>query len=246
LLGSHGKNAGVSDAVREGIAQDLGDAIDLADCVGSGSALYELFRKRLKSAVGIKRTILRRYTTTQRLDKFVSVCRETRMGVSPVPIAPSKRELILMHAGMMPPHFRRPIIANRTKQEGLAVYLDVSGSVESHLPHILAVLSRLEDVLKGVYLFSTKVVDVPFKDVMAGKIQTTFGTSFDCVAESVVEQKLNRVIVLTDGYAFLTEDKRMALTESKASLLTILFGGARSCEPLAAYGDVVQLEDVVG
>jgi len=246
LLGSHGENAGVSDAVREGIAQDLGDAIDLADCVGSGSALYELFRKRLKSAVGIKRAVLRRYTTTQRLDKFVSVCRETRMGVSPVPIAPSKRELILMHAGMMPPHFRRPIIANRNKQEGLAVYLDVSGSVESYLPHILAVLSRLEDVLKGVYLFSTKVVEVPFKEVMAGKIQTTFGTSFDCVAESVVEQKFRRAIVLTDGFAFLTEDKRIALKESKASLLTILFGGARTCDPLAPYGDVVQLEDVVG
>jgi len=66
------------------------------------------------------------------------------------------------------------------------------------------------------------------------------------VAESVVEQKFRRAIVLTDGFAFLTEEKRLALKESKASLLTILFGGARTCEPLAAFGDVVQLEDVVG
>jgi len=72
------------------------------------------------------------------------------------------------------------------------------------------------------------------------------GTSFDCVAESVVEQKFRRAIVLTDGLAFLTEEKRLALTESKASLLTILFGGARTCDPPASYGDVVQLEDVVG
>lgn len=246
LLGSHGEGDSLSDAVKEGLAQDFADAIDLADCVDNGSALYELFRKRLKSALSIQRAVLRRYTTTQRLDKFVAVCRETRMGVSPVPIAPTKRELIMMHAGMMPPHFRRPILADRTSKEGLAVYLDVSGSVESHLPRILGILARLEDVLKGVYLFSTKVVEVPFKEVMAGKIQTTFGTSFDCVAESIVENRFKRAIVLTDGFAYMTQEKTIALADSKAKLLTVLFGGARTCEALAMHGDVVQLEDVVG
>ena len=246
LLGSHGEDGGVSDAVREGIAEDLANAIDLSDAVGVGGPLCDLFRKRLKSAVGIRRAVLRRYTTNQRLDRFVSVCRETRTGVSPVPIAPTKRELIMMHAGMMPPHFRRPVMADRTSREGLAVYLDVSGSVESHLPRILGVLARLENVLTGIYLFSTKVVEVPFKEVMAGRIQTTFGTSFDCIAESVVEKRFQRAIILTDGYAFLTEDKRNALTASKAKLLTVLFGGARGCDALGQFGEVVQLEDVVG
>lgn len=118
--------------------------------------------------------------------------------------------------------------------------------MESYLPRILGILARLEDVLNGIYLFSTKVVEVPFKEVMAGKIQTTYGTSFDCVAASIVENRFKRAIVLTDGFAYLTQEKEKALVESKAKMLTVLFGGARTCDPLATHGDVVQLEDVVG
>jgi hypothetical protein len=247
LLGSHDNQSGGPSAhAIEGIAEDLGRALDQNEAAGKGGSLVKLFKKRIASAVAIKRALLRRYTTSRRLDNFVEPLREHRMGVSPVPISPSKRELIMLHAGMMPPHFRRPMTTEKTTRKGLAIYLDVSGSVQEYLPRILGILARLEDVLTGIFLFSTEVQEIPFKQLLAGNISTTFGTSFDCVADSVIERSFERAVILTDGHASLTAEKKDALKKGRVNLLTILFGGSSDCEPLAPFGQVVQLDQVVG
>ena len=83
------------------------------------------------------------------------------------------------------------------------------------------------------------------KQLLAGKIATTYGTSFDCVASSIIERGFERAVLLTDGYAFLSNEKKVALQEDKVKLLTILFGGSAECAPLAPFGEVLQLSHVV-
>ena len=247
LLGSHGSPAtGPAAVAVEGMADDLEKALDRGKVAGIGGGLIDLFRKRIAGAAAIKRAVLRRYTTARRLDHFVEPLRSRHMGVSPIPISPSKRELVLLHAGLLPPHFRRPIVLETTTRKGLAVYLDVSGSVQEHLPRILGVLARLEDVLASVFLFSTAVREIPFRQLLAGRISTTYGTSFDCVANSIVENGFERAVVLTDGYAYLTAGPNDALRASGARVLTILFGGSTRCPSLAPFGEVLELEDVTG
>ena len=247
LIGSHDAydECPASNAI-EGMAEDLGHALERNEAAGAGGGLVELFKKRIGSAVAIKRAVLRGYTTARRLDNFVEPFREQRIGVSPVPISPSKRELIMLHAGIMPPHFRRPMITENTRKRGLAVYLDVSGSVQEHLPKIIGILARLKDVLTGVFLFSNAVEEIPFKQLLSGRIATTFGTSFDCVAESIAIRGFERAVIITDGFASLSPNKGTALREGKVKLLTILFGGGSACQPLESYGEVVQLDRVVG
>jgi hypothetical protein len=247
LLGSHAQGSGRLPAgVVEGMAEDLEHGLDQSRAAGPGGSLIELFRKRIASAVAIKRAILRRYTTSRRLDNFVEPLRSRRMGISPIPITPSKRELVLLHAGLLPPHFRRPVVREATARKGLAVYLDVSGSVQEHLPRVLGILSRLQDVLTSIYLFSTEVRQIPYRQLLAGRISTTYGTSFDCVARSILEEGFERAIVLTDGHAYLSGDVHNELKESKAKLLTVLFGTAISCPSLAPFGEVMNLNDVTG
>ena len=247
LIGCHG--AEQQDLAREsieGLAEDFAHVLDGSNSAGKGGSLVELFRKRIASAVAIKRAVLRRYTTSRRLDRFVEPLMEHRSGVSPVPIAPTKRELVMLHAGVMPPHFHRPMAINKDCRKGLAVYLDVSGSVQEHLPQILGVLARLKDLLTSVFLFSTEVREVAFRELLAGNIATTYGTSFDCVALSILDKGFERAVIVTDGYAFLTDPRRDALLEARTKLLTILFGGSSDCSPLAPFGEVVQLDHVVG
>ena len=131
-----------------------------------------------------------------------------------------------------------------TKEHGLVVYLDVSGIVNEHLPKIIGVLSSLKAELTSIFLFSNKVVEVPFKTLLAGRVQTTYGTDFDCIADSILERDFDKAVILTDGYASLDKEKQEEMKKRKVQTLTMLFGGKTDCEEFAPWGDVVQLEDI--
>jgi hypothetical protein len=126
----------------------------------------------------------------------------------------------------------------------VAIYLDVSGSVTSFLPKIIGVLGRLRGRISSIYQFSTQVVETSFEDLLSGEIRTTYGTDFDCVAQSILDRTYERSIVITDGYAGLSGHLKDELLQRRAKLLTVLFGHARGCRPLAPLGEVVQLADV--
>jgi predicted metal-dependent peptidase len=131
------------------------------------------------------------------------------------------------------------------QKHGLAVYLDVSGSVNDHLPAIIGVLQSLRTDLTSVFLFSNKVVEVSFQSLLQGVVRTTYGTDFDCVAASIVERGLDKAIVLTDGYASLKPELQEELQRRKVRIMTVLYGGKTACPEFASLGVVVQLEDVV-
>ena len=255
LLGSHGPREPQAETEPIGrfpaeilahIAQDLARAAEEPNrhTPGFGHNLYEFFLEVLQTHLTLKKVLLLKFATRQKVDRFRHAVSRQRVGVSPIPIRPSKRDFVLLAAGIPPFHYHNHVTKHDFEERGLAVYLDVSGSVNDHLPEIIGVLRTLDAHLKTVFLFSNEVIEVPFRSLLQGHIQTTYGTDFDCIAQHLIERRLDKAVILTDGYARLSEENQQELRKRKLHTLTILFGGDRTCPDFEAFGDVVHLEDV--
>jgi len=188
---------------------------------------------------------LQRFATRQKVDRFKQVVQRPRIGVSPIPIQPSKRDFVFLAAGIPPFHYHNRVSRVTTEDHGLAVYLDVSGSVNRHLPKILGLLRHLRHDLKTVFLFSNKVVETPFPSLLRGRVQTTYGTGFDCIAEHVLTNRLDKAVILTDGYASMRPENQEQLKQRGLRTLAVLFGGKNDCPEFGHFGDVVQLAEAI-
>lgn len=206
--------------------------------------LVSMLMEALRTHLAIKRAILQRFTTNRKLDKFTELFKQRRVCASPVPLYPSKRDLVLLATGFYPGFFHNQITAPAKKDKGLAAYLDVSGSVEQYLAKILGILRHLKHEITSVFLFSNKVIEVSFQQLLKGKITTTYGTDFDCVAQSILERGYDKAVIITDGYASMSESNKAKLHGQKTVTLTILFDQAHRCSDFEEFGDVVRLEDV--
>lgn len=151
---------------------------------------------------------------------------------------------VLLAAGVPPFHYHNHAQRATTQEHGVAVYLDVSGSVNQHLPEIIGLLRSLRTELKTIYLLSNTVVEVPFRTLLAGHVQTTYGTDFNCIAEHILANRLDKAVILTDGYASMTDENQEQLRTRTFRALTVLFGGRTDSPEFEALGDVVQLDEV--
>lgn len=80
------------------------------------------------------------------------------------------------------------------------VYLDVSGSMQPWLPVLLQALLRAgESVRWPVLGFSTEVHALTREDLAQGRVRTTGGTHIGCVAEHLLQHRVARAVVITDG-----------------------------------------------
>ena len=248
LLGSHGKQEGFSREDIGEMAEDMRRTVRqiASRQAGCSSRLCALLLEVIESQRSIKRILLNRFTTQRKVDRFLFPEHSHRISSSPLPLHPSKRDLVLLASGMMPFRYRNTMTQTKNTQRGLAVYLDVSGSVNEYLPQILGLLGKLRHELNSIFLFSTKVVETPFAELLKGHVNTTYGTDFNCVADSMLERRWDRAVVLTDGYAFLAEEKREALKQQGTQTLTLLFGGSNACDEWAGTGEVLELDAVTG
>ena len=254
LIGSHEGDvesgdslAGLSKESLARIAEDMKRGIEGgADGKQAGfhSKLMDVFLEALRTQLSIRKVLLQKFTTKRKVDKFKELFQERRIAASPVPMYPSKRDLVLLAAGIWPGHFHNHIQRPRTRDRGLAIYLDVSGSVNVYLPKILGVLRSLRKEITSVFQFSNKIVETPFEGLLRGSIQTTYGTDFDCIAESILERGFDKAVVITDGYASMNKDNKAKLKKLGLVTLTILFDNAQSCKDFGSFGDVVPLEEV--
>lgn len=251
LLGSHGVNGhgsgpNLPTQARARIAEDLKRAIKNGNgkLAGFGLALHDLLVEVLDSHLSFRRALLEKFETQRKVDKFKHATSVRAMSFSPVPLSPSKRDLVLLGADMPQLHYHNRVTRPREQTRGLAIYLDVSGSVSQHLPQIIGLLREFERELITVFLFSNKVVEVPFRQLLKGQVATTGGTDFNCIAGSIIENELDRAVILTDGYATLKPECAESLRENRVQTLTVLFGGKKDCPEFAPFGDVVQLTDI--
>ena len=81
------------------------------------------------------------------------------------------------------------------------VYLDVSGSMDGVIRPLYAALASLAPWLAPqVQLFSTRVEAIPISGLRQGKVLTTGGTHIDCVTQHMIQNKVERALIVTDGW----------------------------------------------
>lgn len=80
------------------------------------------------------------------------------------------------------------------------VYLDVSGSMNAEMPHIVALLGRLAPYIRRPFWAFSNIV-APAR-IEGGRLlaDTTGGTSMACVLEHVARTRPRAAVVVTDGY----------------------------------------------
>ncbi len=254
LLGTHGAphdgNAGVSARLPEDvlvrIAEEIKRSVRESSFMQAGysSTLLELLLEALNTHLSIRRVLLRKFATKRKVDKFKELFQTRRMSVSPLPLHPSKRDLVLLATGIYPFHFHNQLLEAGKRDQGLAIYLDVSGSVNQYLPRILRILRSLRKEITTVFQFSNKVVETSFETLLKGQVQTTYGTDFNCVARSILDKGFDKAILITDGCASLSSEHQEKLRRQRLTTLTVLFDEADSCEAFSGFGDVVQLVDI--
>jgi len=121
-----------------------------------------------------------------------------------IPNFQDRRTAAVYSTGNLPVFHNNPTKGNR---ERVVCYIDVSGSQDHVLPHVLPVVSRLKlHIGQEVYCFSNSVSPTRVSDLAKGIYETTGGTDFDPVAEHLLKNKFRKVIILTDGEASLRPD----------------------------------------
>ncbi len=253
LLGSHGEggrgasvSSGLPAEVAEQLARGIKAALGRGNLAGYSSVLCGMLSEVLKTHLSLRRRLLRDFTTSAAVAKFRDFGRRQARQSSPIPVSPGKRDLVLLAAGIYPVYFHNRVTQLSMRRRGLAVYLDVSGSVNDHLPKIVGILRNMRNDIASVFLFSNKVVEVPFSTLVdKGQVETTYGTDFDCIALSILEKGFGKAVVLTDGYAGLKAENAEKLKRAGVRVLTILFGTRHGCPEFEPFGPVMELDDVV-
>lgn len=250
LLGSHGSDGndtGEANEIASRIAHDFEAAIASGKMAGSGEVLTSLLIKVLKSKTTLQTYLLSQYASRRIYNAFVSDGLTYRRTTSPFPLAPSRRDIVMLGAGIWPGIFHNDsTVRCNIPTGGLYVYLDVSGSVESDLPSIVGLLDTLKHRLSAVYTFSTRVVETSMNDLRQGRIRTSYGTDFDCIAQQIEKDHMDRVIIFTDGEATMTDRYQAMLKANQVKILTVLFTTSVNYGTvLRNVGDVVSLADIL-
>ncbi len=249
LIGSHGTNEEELKLPREilvKVAEEFKrETKKRTSCTpGYYKNLMEFLTEAFQTHLSIRKVLLQKFATKRKVDKFKELFQDRRSGVSPIPINPSKRDLILIASGFYPVYFHNKLIKQTEKNHGLAIYLDVSGSVNDYLPKIIGILKNLRKEISTIFQFSNEVEETSFESLLKGNIRTTYGTDFNCVAKSIIERKFDKAIIITDGYASMDSELRKQLKESHLTTLTILFDSSNTCPDFAQFGDVMHLDNV--
>ena len=237
------------------IAQDIKNSIfNLSNGYSPHhSPLLKQFLSILDTHISMRKNLLTNFLTKRIFGNFTKPTKVPKLNVSPIPLNPTKRDIVLMASGC--PSFNYHYNSTSIGKKGgfgLVVYLDVSGSVWGDLPHIINILKDIKNEVETIFTFSTEVVKISMDDLVSGKLQTSGGTSFNCVAEHALANKYDKVIFITDGQASLHISYMEKLKTTKTKFLTILTYDPytphfknNTKSYLKELGPVVSLKDII-
>lgn len=122
------------------------------------------------------------------------------------------------------------------------VYVDVSGSMNELLPHLIDLLLPLaRQGLVVLRQFSNTVTPLCVHDLASGEVRTTGGTDIACVLEDAVTRPERRIVLLTDGYVGRPTPALLApLVERGTEIITVLPDNGWA-DDLAAVSTVYRL-----
>ena len=195
---------------------------------GMSQTLQQFWLKAQSTRYGLDRRLLAKYATKRIIDKWAQEYHVQHRKVSVLPTHMSKRNLVNIALGIDQFWFTHDrTIRKEEQQGGIALFCDVSGSVADFVPQMLTMLQPLLPYMKNVYQFSTKIVKTPLNELLAGKIDTTGGTDFSCIAEEVLKEKYEKYVVLTDGYAGMSSSLQQQLKDKGVESLCLLIPEGR-------------------
>ena len=212
LLGNHsGIGSELPEAIKEALDRSLrtmnGAGVWRAPhSRGVGAALRDT--QIASSATAVERwvretfVILRRYVMPNSRSPLLDAA--SVASVLPVLTTGDRRSFLrAMWSPFLPEAvwlIEKPRPAGRTQ-----IYLDVSGSMDAEMPHVIALLNRLRHFIKmPFWAFSTDVRPaVISKGVLV--TGTTGGTSIECVLRHIGETRPRNAVIVTDGYIELVD-----------------------------------------
>ena len=127
---------------------------------------------------------------------------DTGLTESLLPYGRDRKAWLREHWGDSVPLHRAALPAHTLTRRGrVQVYLDVSGSMDGVIRPLYAALASLAPwIAPEVQLFSTTVTGVPIARLRRGDLVTTWGTDIRCVTEHMLRNKVERALVVTDGW----------------------------------------------
>ena len=149
-------------------------------------------------------------------------------GLLPFRTLADRREVVRTAWGEPPLLYQARVVAPGIRRvERTHIYLDVSGSMEAVLPALYAALMPLLPSLHPqLHLFSTQVSDIDPAGLRSGVIQSTWGTEIACVTGHLLEQRVRRALVVTDGWVGVPPSAHVKqLAERKVRLGAVVTHG---------------------
>lgn len=222
LLGSHGDDArGIEE-------QDDPDLFDIVrEIVGewpqppnpiAGRSLNDILKTMPVSKVNVSSRLVRQIVDTVLASV---VCKGDEQGgfsdfeyqhFQQFMPSRDRRAFAMQQVGGMVPMYVSSIPKEIQKRNEVAVYLDVSGSMEDYPQYLVKALYLLQkQVTVKTFVFSTKVVEVDVSDLNRLSYETTGGTSGACVWKHIEENKFTSVVLLTDGYVGMIHEQYLSL-----------------------------------
>ena len=247
LLGNHAAHGGflpslTPDFVREVRSVDARWPLDGSGNCGDGPLVRETVEcvRARKRAVCVVRNAIRdvaprlRYRARSR-----EPGQETLPHLLPYRTGVDRRASVYELLGAEPMGFRAQSLAPSSRAvEPVHIYLDVSGSTAEVLPFLYAALKPLLPIIhENVHLFSTVVRDIRPEGIRRGIAETTGGTNLDCVLQHILNHRIRRSVVITDGLV------EMVPKEHKSALRDL---GARVNSVVTVPGETEFAEGIPG
>lgn len=160
-------------------------------------------RRRHNKAVGVLRQALANLAGVGLQGTLSPVLGMNPMeSVLPYRTEVDRRAEVLVLSGTSPLFFRSiSQMPGLSRHERVHVYVDVSGSMEGVVRALYeALITLLNYVAPTVHLFSTGISDVTHAQLRKGVLDTTGGTSIDVVTEHILNEKVRKALVVTDGW----------------------------------------------
>ncbi len=138
----------------------------------------------------------------EHLDLAHSAKRRREQAVHETSVVPhaGRREAAALALGLPPVLYHTDRVQPAPAEEGVRLYLDVSGSLYDGLGLFLGLARGLGDELaRPVWGWSTAVHPVDPHTRSRSRVFTTGGTDLGCVLEHALAHRFRRIVVVTDG-----------------------------------------------
>jgi hypothetical protein len=234
----------LKDEIRQAIAGELSERI--AHLPGIGRHSFENIVNVIRSSRSLNMKALEKYACSAKINKMKAFYSRPRRVSSVFPEKPTNRDIALLASGHVPILWRNHKNHNSTVNKNVAIYLDVSGSVGAELPRILGVIAAMRQNITTVFCFSNEVHKHSIAEISSGQYITTGGTDFDCIIEHAVENRIDKIIVFTDGYANCSS-KNKELSDKQIKDMAIVYFGGHTKKNFfdEKYGNSFKIEELV-